>query len=643
MRVTVATMKPPDRPLLPTSPSDIPSAAGEAHASRRALRMLSACNRALTRVEDEIALLSEICRIVVDIGGYLLAGVGYAMDDEEKSLRLMATAGDHPEHAAAMRLSWGEDSPYGQGPAGRAVRSGLPVAYTDFADATQPFPGREAALSMGYRSAISLPLNGPERTFGFLGLFSGEISRMSEDELQLLQELADNMAYGIAAMRARAEARRVAAELALAASHDATTRLPRWSSLAAVLEPRVAAGDDFVALLVVDIDRFRGINEAVGHAAADAILATVAQRLRDVASDEAAVARFAADEFVLVCTGGDEAGARDLAERVRAALREPIGDDPMPLQLTATVGIAHAPAHGRRTLDLLLRAQAAKDEGKADGRDCVSVFGPRQMQAIEDRVTLGGRLRSAVRAGELELHYQVQTRADASTVVGFEALLRWQSPDLGPVSPVRFIPVAEALGLMPEIGAWVLRESCRQARAWLDDGHRDFRVSVNVSAQQLLRPGLSEAVLAALDEYALPATVLDLELTESSLMENIARAAEVLVRLKAVGVRLSLDDFGTGYSSLSYLKDLPLDKLKIDRSFVRALPDGDAEGTIARTIVALGHQLGLRVAAEGVETAAQADFLAMIGCDELQGFLMGRPEPATVAGARMAASPGVPR
>ena len=612
MRVTVATMKPPDRPLLPTSPSDIPSAAGEAHASRRALRMLSACNRALTRVDDEIALLSEICRIVVDIGGYLLAGVGYAMDDEEKSLRLMATAGDHPEHAAAMRLSWGEDSPYGQGPAGRAVRSGLPVAYTDFADATQPFPGREAALSMGYRSAISLPLNGPERTFGFLGLFSGEISRMSEDELQLLQELADNMAYGIAAMRARAEARRVAAELALAASHDATTRLPRWSSLAAVLEPRVAAGDDFVALLVVDIDRFRGINEAVGHAAADAILATVAQRLRDVASDEAAVARFAADEFVLVCTGGDEAGA-------------------------------HAPAHGRRTLDLLLRAQAAKDEGKADGRDCVSVFGPRQMQAIEDRVTLGGRLRSAVRAGELELHYQVQTRADASTVVGFEALLRWQSPDLGPVSPVRFIPVAEALGLMPEIGAWVLRESCRQARAWLDDGHRDFRVSVNVSAQQLLRPGLSEAVLAALDEYALPATVLDLELTESSLMENIARAAEVLVRLKAVGVRLSLDDFGTGYSSLSYLKDLPLDKLKIDRSFVRALPDGDAEGTIARTIVALGHQLGLRVAAEGVETAAQADFLAMIGCDELQGFLMGRPEPATVAGARMAASPGVPR
>ena len=315
----------------------------------------------------------------------------------------------------------------------------------------------------------------------------------------------------------------------------------------------------------------------------------------------------------------------------------------MPLQLTATVGIAHAPAHGRRTLDLLLRAQAAKDEGKADGRDCVSVFGPRQMQAIEDRVTLGGRLRSAVRAGELELHYQVQTRADASTVVGFEALLRWQSPDLGPVSPVRFIPVAEALGLMPEIGAWVLRESCRQARAWLDDGHRDFRVSVNVSAQQLLRPGLSEAVLAALDEYALPATVLDLELTESSLMENIARAAEVLVRLKAVGVRLSLDDFGTGYSSLSYLKDLPLDKLKIDRSFVRALPDGDAEGTIARTIVALGHQLGLRVAAEGVETAAQAEFLATIGCDELQGFLIGRPEPAAPAGARMAASPGVPR
>lgn len=606
---------------------------------RRALRMLSACNRALTRIDDEIALLSEICRIFVDIGGYRLAGVGYAQDDAGKSLKLMAAAGDHPEHAAAMRLSWDGDSPYGQGPAGIAVRSGEPLAYTDFSDPAQAFPGREAALAMGYRSAITLPLNGPQRAFGFVGLFSGHIARLRSDELSLLQELADNIAFGIRAIRARAEARRIAADLAHSATHDATTGLYRWSSLAAPLERLLAATDGFVALLVVDVDRFRAINEALGHTAADDVLAAVATRLGAIADGDAEVARFAADEFVLVRRGGDEATALAFAERIRAALAEPFGDGELPLQLTVTVGVAHAPAHGRRPLDLLLRAQAAKDEGKTTGRDCVSVFGPQQMQAIEDRLVLGGRLRGAIRADELELHYQVQTAADARAIIGFEALLRWTSPELGPVSPARFVPVAEALGLMPEIGAWVLRESCRQARAWLDAGHAGFRVSVNVSAQQLQRPGLAEAVVAALAEHRVPPTMLDLELTESSLMENIARAGETLADLKALGVRLSLDDFGTGYSSLAYLKDLPLDKLKIDRSFVRALPDGGAEATIARTIVALGHSLGLSVSAEGVETAAQAEFLAGIGCDELQGFLLGRPEPAAMAGARLERKP----
>jgi EAL domain-containing protein (putative c-di-GMP-specific phosphodiesterase class I) len=261
----------------------------------------------------------------------------------------------------------------------------------------------------------------------------------------------------------------------------------------------------------------------------------------------------------------------------------------------------------------------------------VSAFLTEQMRDIEDRMVLGGALRGAARAGELQLHYQPQFAASPHRLTGFEALLRWTNPTLGVVSPGRFIPVAESLGLMPEIGVWVLREACRQARAWLDAGRSGFNIAVNVSAQQMQRPGLVQAVADAIAEHALPAHVLDIELTESSLMENVSRVQGTLAELKALGVMLSLDDFGTGYSSLAYLKHFPLDKLKIDQSFVRGLPGNADDAAIARTIVSIGHQLRMIVSAEGVETQEQADFLREIGCDELQGYFLGRPVPTATA------------
>jgi EAL domain-containing protein (putative c-di-GMP-specific phosphodiesterase class I) len=301
------------------------------------------------------------------------------------------------------------------------------------------------------------------------------------------------------------------------------------------------------------------------------------------------------------------------------------------LLITATIGVSIAPTHGREPIDLLRRAQAAMERGKGMGRDCVSPFRTDQVREIEDRQVLGGALRAAARLGELQLHYQPQFAAQPHRLTGFEALLRWTNPTLGSVSPGRFIPIAEALGLMPEIGVWVLREACRQARAWRDAGHADFVIAVNVSAQQLQRPGLVQAVADALAEHGVPPGALDIELTESSLMENVGRAKATLAELKALGVMLSLDDFGTGYSSLAYLKHFSLDKLKIDQGFVRGLPDNGDDAAIARTIVSIGHQLRMVVSAEGVETQAQADFLRGIGCDELQGYFLGRPVPADAA------------
>ena len=609
--------------------SRLAAEAGQASALR-ALRMLGACNEAMIRIDDEKRLLDEICRIVVDIGGYALAGVGFCQHDEEKSLLPMAAHGDHPEVVNAMRLSWSADSPYGHGPAGRCIRSGEPIVYSDIGDPAQDFPWREQALSIGYRSAITLPLRNESGSFGFLGMYSAAAHPVAGDELKLLQEMVENVAFGIGSIRARLDRRRIQAELQYNATHDAVTGLDRY----AVLEPRLAllaAGDACTAVLLVDLDRFNGVNESVGHAHADDVLRMVAGRLLGAAGDHAQVAHLAADEFVVVARVAGEDDAAALAERIRSAICHPIEGQDYRLLITATIGVSIAPTHGREPIDLLRRAQAAMERGKGMGRDCVSPFRTDQVREIEDRQVLGGALRAAARLGELQLHYQPQFAAQPHRLTGFEALLRWTNPTLGSVSPGRFIPIAEALGLMPEIGVWVLREACRQARAWRDAGHADFVVAVNVSAQQLQRPGLVQAVADALAEHGLPPGVLDIELTESSLMENVGRAKATLAELKALGVMLSLDDFGTGYSSLAYLKHFSLDKLKIDQGFVRGLPDNADDAAIARTIVSIGHQLRMLVSAEGVETGAQADFLRGIGCDELQGYFLGRPVPADAA------------
>ena len=441
----------------------------------------------------------------------------------------------------------------------------------------------------------------------------------------------DGLVY--AAGRDITEQKKVDMELAHAVSHDAITGLPHHlvfeRKLAIVLDE--ATGP--VWILFIGLDHFQSINESMGHGIGDELLLRVAERLRAELGDAGGIARFAGDEFVVAVTGFDQASVLGLAERLRDAISKPIQGGEYQLLVTASVGISQSPDHGRTPKELLRRAEAAMTRAKRQGRDCVREFSTEQMQDIEDRLVLGSQLRAAVARGELELHYQPQHRADDRSLCGFEALLRWNNPSLGRVPPSRFVPVAEALGLMPEIGAWVLDEACRQARVWLDCGHRGFDISVNVAAQQLQRTGLVAQVRAAIERHALPKGALTIELTESSLMENVMRVQNVLAELKALGIQLSLDDFGTGYSSLAYLKQFPIDKLKIDQSFVRGLPDDGDDATIARTIVAMAHQLRLVVAAEGVETPAQALFLKDIGCDELQGYLLGRPVPATEAEA----------
>jgi PAS domain S-box-containing protein/diguanylate cyclase (GGDEF)-like protein len=413
--------------------------------------------------------------------------------------------------------------------------------------------------------------------------------------------------------------------------HDFVTGLDRYAVLEPLLIVMLANAGSRVSVLFVDLDRFHGINEAIGHELADEVLRSVGARLQTIASEHVAIAHYASDEFVVVQHGGDDESTKRLAQDIRRSLSNPFDEANYRVRLTATVGISCAPQHGRTPLDLLRRAQVAAQRGKRMGRDCTSFFRTEGMQEIEDRIVLGGRLRAAADAGEFSLHYQPQFAAASGRLNGFEALLRWHSPLLGDVAPARFIAIAEALGLMSEIGNWVAAEACRQAREWIDAGHGKFNIAVNVSPQQLRRPGFARVVEAALRAYDLPGTMIELELTESTALENLARVQDELDNLKALGLTLSLDDFGTGHSSLSYLKYFALDKVKIDQTFVRGLPGSKLDASIARTIVLIGHDLGLVVTAEGVETRAQAAFLRGIGCDELQGFLLGRPCAAAEA------------
>lgn len=432
------------------------------------------------------------------------------------------------------------------------------------------------------------------------------------------------------------ERRRHEAEMAYMATHDNVTGLPRYIAVEEFTRGAVAdavRSGGRVLMLYVDVDRFHSVNESMGHAVGDEALRVVAQRLRTVVGEDGRVSRIAGDEFVVVyIPNADDRDGTLLADRIRDAIEQPLSVPPYSLYLTASVGISAFPDSASGAAELLNQSEAAMSRAKRNGRNAVARFSSEQVQELADRLSMGGHLRDAARKGELVLHYQPQVSAQNGQVVGLEALVRWQSPELGFLPPGRFIRVAEELGLIADVGRWVLEHAAQQARQWLDMGHHDFAVAVNVSALQLQRPTFVAEVRAALQAAGLPARHLELELTESSIMENVDRMIETMNALRDLGVRLALDDFGIGFSSLNHLKRFPIEKLKIDQSFVRDITRDSGDAGIARAIIAMGHQLGMTVMAEGVETAAQMGYLRRNHCDQFQGLFFSGPVRADLAG-----------
>ena len=412
------------------------------------------------------------------------------------------------------------------------------------------------------------------------------------------------------------------------AHHDSLTDLANRVLLNERLEQALGHRihrEEIVAVHHLDLDHFKAVNDTFGHLAGDKLLKIVAGRLRGLVRDTDTIARMGGDEFVIVQGPiRDPAEATSLAQRIIALISEPYDIDGHQAIIGASIGIAVGPSDGLRPDKLLRNADLALYRAKGDGRGQFRFFEPAMDQQMQARRILEQDLRKALAAGEFELHYQPVVNLASNEISGFEALIRWNHPEKGMVAPATFIPLAEEIGFIVPIGEWVIRQACTTAAKWPGDLH----VAVNISAVQFRSPGLMQVIVGALAASGLQPTRLEIEITESVLLQNKETTLELLHQLRALGVRIAMDDFGTGYSSLTYLQCFPFDKIKIDRSFVKDITENTGSLNIVRAVAALANGMGMTATAEGVETSEQLDKITSEGCTEMQGYLFSKPLPA---------------
>ncbi|MDP2804319.1 MAG: EAL domain-containing protein [Gallionellaceae bacterium] len=559
-----------------------------------------------------------------------MAWVGFAESDAKKSVRVVAQFGDDHDYLAEARVFW-SDTELGRGPTGTAIRTGLTDINQDYLTNPRMALWREAALTSGYRSSIALPLQIKKQVLGALTIYASDTNVFGVEEVKLLEELASDLAYGIQTLRTRTEHEAAEKKLEFLAHHDVLTGLPNRLLLRDRFEQAIAQADreqSGVAVMFLDLDNFKQINDSLGHNYGDKLLVQVVSRVRGCLRDTDTISRQGGDEFVVLLPH-----LRDLhviggiAENIIEAFARPFEIDNFSINTTFSIGVSLYPDDSNDFDTLLKSADTALYQAKDSGRDTYRFFSEKMSIDAQEQLHLQGQLRNAVSQQQFLLHYQPQIDIGSGRMVGAEALVRWQHPELGLIPPGKFIPLAERSGLVIPMGEWVLHEACRQAQLWRESG-QPLLMAVNISALQFKRGNLLETVANALKLSGLPAEYLELELTESILLQDVDAAISTLHSMKEMGVKLSIDDFGTGYSSLSYLKRLAVDKLKIDQSFVRDLTADADSAAIVQAIIQLGQTLKLTVIAEGVETDSQLAFLRNYGCDEAQGYLFSRPIPA---------------
>jgi len=608
--------------------TEVERAATSLHRANRALRVLSTVNQALIHGESEPVLLNLVCKALVDQGGYRMAWVGFAEHDQNKSVRPVAQYGVSDGYLDHTAISWADTS-RGRGPTGAAARTGTVQVSRDIGSDPRVLAWRAEALKRGYASSIALPLVAGLDTYGVLTIYSSETNVFDDQEVSLLRELSADLSFGILTHRSNLEHRRAEARVERLANFDPLTELPNRVQLISHLQKAIerdGSEANGIALMMLSVDRFSEIQEGVGIAGADDLLKKVALRLGNMAEADNFIARITDDSFAIVIPQADAERVHELAKRIQRAMTDPFELAGVPLDVRTTSGIAMFPAHGANADALIRRGDIAVRRARSAGIEYALYSGKGETETPQ-RLILLAELRKAIKDDGLLLYYQPKIDVRGHAVSSVEALVRWPHAERGIVPPKDFIPQAEETGLIKPLTDWVLNAAWKQVSNWQQLGI-EMPIAVNVSPNTLGDPDLLKQPIALGTHAGGRLHLLQLEVTESALMEDPEQSHDVLSRIRDLGIQIFLDDFGTGYSSLSYIATLPIHAVKIDRSFIIRMMQHERHRAVVIAAISLAHSLGMRVIAEGVETADQAKAVIELGCDEIQGFFFSKPVPA---------------
>ncbi|MBS62434.1 EAL domain-containing protein [Salinisphaera sp.] len=590
---------------------------------------LSATNEALLRASTPEMLYQQVCEAAVANDDVLVAAT-LRLDEQENVLRVVGVAGSIANEVRELVIPLDSESARSDGLAGRCFLQGNTQIADDYLNDARVMPWHRIGKRIGLRSAAAVPIVKEDRTIGVMLLMADQKNAFGRDGIRLIERMAANLVFALDNLEREAWRRESEKHIEFLATHDALTGLPNRTLFNQSLAMAIDADERF-AVLFIDLDRFKFINDSLGHEAGDQLLQAVAGRLRSCVRSAHMVARLGGDEFVvLIHEVADRADIEPLAGRILDTVLEAVTLNGHDYRVTASIGISLYPQDARDASSLLKQADMAMYCAKDEGKNKFQFYANELEDRSLVRMRLENNLRCALEKKQFQLAYQAKISLADSRIVGVEALLRWRCEELGTVLPGQFLPLAEELGLIVPIGRWVLETACEQNMAWQRAGLPPVRIAVNISAVQLADQTLVSHVRSVLERTGMAPDLLELEITETAVMRDVASALALLAEIKKLGVMIAIDDFGTGYSSLTQLRDLPVDTLKIDRSFVNELATNSIDQSIARAIITMGKNLSLNVIAEGVETEAQEAFLRAEACDDMQGFYFSRPGGAEV-------------
>ncbi len=603
--------------------TDIKEDYGHVKRMNRLYNVLSKINGFIIRVNNINELLESICPIIVDDGGFKFAWIGI-LDKETKEIRLAALWGEGEAYIRDLKFSIQPDLPGGTSPTGTAIRENRIVSSDDIEHDARMLNWRRRALTFGFKAYAAIPISMDNEVIGAVTLYADTPFTFGKEEIRLLEEIAGDISF---AMGNTAKLLKAKYTLIFDPLTGLLTREHILQELQRLIESSSQSGER-LTFIVMDIDRFKSVNESIGYAKGDLLLKEIAKKLASVIKTPNMLGRISADEFAVIgCDIKDDESIYRTIENINTAFSKPLATGSEEVLITFSMGISLYPDDGSTGEELIKLAEASLSQAKKLGTNSLVTYSPAINKRLSEIIKMKNKLIKALENHEFIVYYEPKINIQTNTLSGVEALLRWQDPEEGLVRPTRFVPILEETGMILKVGQWVLKEASKQVQQWSKKGY-NFKLAVNISAAQLEQDDFASMIIMEIKDTGLNPSNLELEITESLLMKNVERNIEKILQVKDYGIAVSIDDFGTGYSSLAYLKRLPINTLKIDISFIKTLPDDKETAKIIETIISLAGVFNLKTIAEGIDSQEQINFLKKAGCDEVQGYYFTKPLPA---------------